>query len=112
MLVYALTAPGTSIEQLATALQAEIERLKTEAVKPAELEQVKTQLKAGLLRTLDSNMGMASILAEYDAKTGSWRNIFDELTKLEQITPQDIQRVAQTTFTAENRTIGRLLASS
>ncbi len=112
MLVYALTAPGTSIEQLATALQGEIERLKTEAVKPAELEQVKTQLKAGLLRTLDSNMGMASILAEYDAKTGSWRNIFDELTKLEQITPQDIQRVAQTTFTAENRTIGRLLPSS
>ncbi len=112
ILVYALTAPGTSIEQLATAVQSEIERLKTEAVKPAELEQVKTQLKAGLLRTLDSNMGMASILAEYDAKTGSWRNIFNELTTLEQITPQDIQRVAQTTFTAENRTIGRLLPSS
>ena len=35
------------------------------------LEQVKTQLKAGLLRALDSNMGMARQLAEYDAKTGS-----------------------------------------
>ncbi len=112
MLVYALTSPGTSIDQLATAMRAEIERLKTEPVQPMELERVKTQLKAGLLRTLDSNMGMAQILAEYEAKTGSWRNIFEELVKLATITPEDIQRVAQQTFTAENRTIGRLLPPS
>lgn len=112
MLVYALTSPGTSVEKLATALDAEIERLKTEPVKPSELEQVKTQIKAGLLTTLDSNMGMARILAEYDAKTGSWRNIFEDLAKLEKITTEDIQRVAQTTFTPKNRTIGRLLPPS
>ncbi len=112
MLIYALTSPGTTVDQLATALRAEIERLKTEPVKPIELEQVKTQLKAGLLRTLDSNMGMARILAEYQAKTDDWRNIFEELTKLEAITPEDIQRLAQRTFTAENRTVGRLLTSS
>ncbi len=112
MLVYALTAPGTSVEELATALRAEMDRLKTDPVTPVELEQVKTQLKAGLLRTLESNMGMARILAEYDAKTGSWRHIFDELAKLEAITPKDIQRVAQITFTSENRTIGRILPTS
>ena len=112
LLVYALTSPGTSVDELATALGAEIERLKTEPVKPEELERVKTQLKAGLLRTLDSNMGMARILAEYEAKTGSWRNIFEELAKLAKITPEDIQRVAQKTFTEENRTIGRILPSS
>lgn len=112
MLVYALTAPGTSVDRLATALRAEIERLKTEPVAPEELEQVKTQLKAGLLRTLDSNLGMANLLAEYEAKTGSWRNLFEELTKLEAVTPQDIQRVSQKTFTDSNRTIGRLLPPS
>ncbi|MEN9517582.1 MAG: hypothetical protein RLZZ381_170 [Cyanobacteriota bacterium] len=112
MLVYALTSPGTSVDRLATALRAEIERLKTEPVTAEELEQVKTQLKAGLLRTLDSNMGMANLLAEYQAKTGNWRNIFEELKKLEAITPQDIQRVARKTFTEENRTIGKLLPPS
>lgn len=112
LLVYALTAPGTSVEKLATELRVEIDRLKTETVQPQELEQVKTQLKAGLLRTLDSNIGMARILAEYQAKTGSWRNIFAELAKLETITPEDIQRVAQTTFTPENLTVGRLLPSN
>jgi predicted Zn-dependent peptidase len=109
MLVYALTSPGTSVEQLATALRAEIERLKTEPVALEELQQVKTQLKAGLLRALDSNMGMANLLAEYQAKTGDWRNMFEELKKLEAITPKDIQRVATDTFTEENRTIGKLL---
>ena len=112
LLVYALTSSGTSVEELGTALRAEIERLKTEPVKPEELEQIKTQLKAGLLRTLDSNMGMARQLAEYEAKTGDWRNMFEELKQLEAIAPEDIQRVAQTTFTEENRTIGRLLPPS
>lgn len=112
MLVYALTSPGTSVDRLATALRGEIERLKTELVTPKELQQVKTQLKAGLLRTLDSNMGMARILAEYQGKTGDWHNIFEELKKLEAVTPNDIQRVATATFTAENRTIGKLLPPS
>lgn len=112
MLVYALTSPGTSVDRLATALRAEIERLKTEAVAPEELEQVKTQLKAGLLRTLDSNMGMARVLAEYQGKTGDWRNIFEALKKIEAITPKDIQRVATATFTEENRTVGKLLPPS
>lgn len=112
MLVYALTSPGTDVEQLGTALRTEIERLKTEPVDSSELDQVKTQIKAGLLRTLNSNMGMARQLVEYEAKTGSWRNMFAELQKLEAIAPQDIQRVAQKTFTPENRTVGRLLPSS
>ncbi len=109
ILFYALTAPNKSVEELAIALRTEIEKLKTEPVEPAELERVKTQLKAGLLRALDSNMGMARILAEYQGKTGNWRKVFDELEAIEAITPADIQRVAQTTFIPENRTIGKLL---
>ncbi|MEL6442312.1 MAG: pitrilysin family protein [Cyanobacteria bacterium J06621_8] len=112
LLFYALTAPGVDVGEVATDLRAEIERLKTEPVTLEELEQVKTQLKAGLLRSLDSNLGMARILTEYEAKTGSWRNIFTEITKLEGITPEDLQQAAQTTFTADNRTVGRLLPSS
>ena len=112
VLFYALTAPNKTVDDVATALRTEIERLKTEPVNQAELERVKTQLKAGLLRTLDSNMGMARILAEYQGKTGSWRKVFDELETIEAITPADIQRAAKTTFTPENRTIGKLLPTS
>ncbi|NEP15127.1 MAG: hypothetical protein F6K14_34145, partial [Symploca sp. SIO2C1] len=44
-----------------------------------ELERVKTQARAGLLRSLDSNMGMARSLVEYQVKTGDWRNLMGEL---------------------------------
>ena len=111
MLLYALTAPGHTVEEVATVLRSEIERLKTELVAPEELDRVKTQTRAGLLRSLDSNMGMARNLVEYQVKTDDWRNLFNELEQITAVTPADIQRVARSTFTPENRTIGRLLSS-
>jgi len=109
MLFYALTAPGRSVDQVATGLRSEIERLKTEPVSVSELDRVKTQARAGLLRSLNSNTGMAELLLEYEVKTGSWRNLFQELAAIEAVTAADIQRVAQVTFRPENRTIGRIL---
>jgi predicted Zn-dependent peptidase len=110
MLFYALTAPGHTVDELAIALGKEIEKLKTEPVSATELQRVKTQARAGLLRSLDSNMGMAQQLLEYEVKTGSWRNLFKQLDDITQVTPADIQRVAQATFTPENRTVGKLLS--
>ncbi len=110
MLFYALTSPGHTVDDLAIALGKEIEKLKTEPVSTAELQRVKTQARAGLLRSLDSNMGMAQQLLEYEVKTGSWRNLFKQLDNIAAVTPADIQRVAQMTFTPENRTVGKLLS--
>ncbi len=110
MLFYALTAPGHTLDELGLALRQEIEKLKTEPVAAAELERVKTQARADLLRSLASNMGMAQQLLEYEVKTGSWRNLFKELDQIAAVTPSDIQRVAKATFTPENRTIGKLLS--
>ena len=109
MLFYAQTAPGRTVDEVAVALSKEIDRLKTEPVSAEELEQVKTQARAGLLRSLDSNMGMAFSLLDYQVKTGSWRNLFKQLDAIAKVGPTDIQRVAQTTFRPENKTIGKLL---
>lgn len=109
MVLYAMTAPGHTLDEVATALDEEIERLKTEPVTPEELERVKTQARAGILYTLDSNAGMAYSLVEYQAKTGNWRNLFEQLQKIEAVTAEDILRVARATFTPENKTIGKLL---
>jgi predicted Zn-dependent peptidase len=109
MLFYALSAPGRPINDVGAALRAEIERLKTQPVSAEELDRVKTNARAGLVRSLDSNMGMAQLLLEYDVKTGSWRNLFKQIDAIAAITPADIQRVAKATFTPENRTIGQIL---
>lgn len=109
LVLYALTAPGRTVDEVAQAFDVELTRLQTELVSEEDLQRVKTKARASLLRSLDSNMGMAQLLAEYEVKTGDWRNLFERLKALAAVTPQDIQRVAQSTFTAENRTIGRIL---
>lgn len=110
MLFYALTAPGHTVDEVAIALRQEIDRLKTEPVSAMELDRVKTKARAELLRSLDSNMGMAQQLLEYEVKTGSWRNLFKQLEQLQAVSAADVQRVAKATFTSENRTIGKLLS--
>lgn len=109
MLFYALTAPGHSVEEVAIALQAEIARLKTEPVTTEELDRIKTQARAGLLASLQSNSGMAELLLDYEVKTGDWRNLFRQLDRIAQVSAADVQRVARSTFTTTNRTIGQLL---
>lgn len=112
MLFYALTAPGRTVDEVATGLRREIDRLKTEPVSSRELERVKTKARADLIRGLDSNMGMAEQLLEYEVKTGSWRNLFQRVEQIAKVTPKDIQRVAQATFTENNRTVGKLLSKN
>jgi predicted Zn-dependent peptidase len=109
-LLYALTAPGVEPDELAPEFQAQLDRLIREPVTEAELDRVKTQARASLLRQLSSNSGMASLLAEYEAKTGSWRNIFAQLDAIEAVTAADVQRVARATFRPENRTVGQILS--
>ncbi|MBD1869283.1 insulinase family protein [Cyanobacteria bacterium FACHB-471] len=112
MMIYALTAPGHTVDEVAAAMDAELERLKAEPVSAEELDRVKTQAQAGLLRVLASNQGMASLLPEYQAKTGDWRNLFNELEAIAAVTAEDVQRVAQETFQPQNLTIGKLLTQS
>ena len=70
----------------------------------AELLGVVVSIEIGKVR-----MGMAQLLLEYEVKTGSWQNLFKELEAIARVTPKDVQRVAKAAFTAENRTVGRLL---
>ncbi len=101
----AFTAPGKTNQELEKAMLTEIDRLKNELVTKEELDGVKTRFRAGLLNVFKDNTQMAGELAEWQALTGDWRNVFQYLEKLEKVTPQDIQRVAKLTFTEGNRTI-------
>ncbi|TAF53849.1 MAG: insulinase family protein [Oscillatoriales cyanobacterium] len=109
MLFYGLTAPGHSVDEVQAALHEEIQRIASEPVSEIELDRAKTQARASLLRSLNSNSGMASSLVNYQAKTGDWRNLFEQLKAIDAVTAADILRVARATFTDQNRTIARLL---
>ena len=110
IMFYALSAPGHSVAEIQKAIDTEIQRLKTDPVTQIELDRIKTNARAGLLRSLSSNSGMASALVEYQVKTGTWRNLFNQLDAISAITPADIQRVAKATFRPENKTIGEIVS--
>jgi predicted Zn-dependent peptidase len=108
---YALTAPGHTVEEIAAEFKTQIEQLKAEPVTAKELDRVKTQARAGLLGVLASNSGMASLLPEYEAKTGTWRNLFEELKAIDAVTAEDVQRVAKDLFQPKNLTVGKILTA-
>ena len=68
-------------------------------------EKAKTRARAGLIRQLDSNSGLAAQLSFYEVVTGDWRNLFKQLDQIDKVTAQDIQRVAKEYFTTKNRTV-------
>ncbi|MDD4455591.1 MAG: pitrilysin family protein, partial [Candidatus Methanomethylophilaceae archaeon] len=103
-LFYAMPAPGHTNEELAKALQEEIDKLINEPVSEAELNGVKNRAEASLLRALESNQGWASALGQYQGQTGDWRNLFRELQRIRAVTAEDIQRVSAQTFKTTNRT--------
>lgn len=107
-LFYAFVAPGKTNEDAERAIDDEIERLKKDLVSREELDGVKRRARANLIRSLEDNSQMAGALAFWQAMTGDWRNLFRQLEKINAVTPEDVRRVAQKTFTRDNRTVGTI----
>jgi predicted Zn-dependent peptidase len=112
MIFYATTAAGHTNAEVAAAIDEEIARLKTEPVSDEELERVKTKMRANLVRQLDSDFGLALQLAEYQTKTGDWRNLFNYIEAIQLLTAEDIQRVANEYFDNQRRTVGEIVTES
>jgi predicted Zn-dependent peptidase len=111
-LVLAIPATGVSSETMAEEIRSEIERIKTEPVSDADLTKAKTRARANLIRSLGSNQGLANQLVAYQTLYGDWRELFRQLEGLENVTKEDVQRVASETFRDSNRTIGKIVTLS
>jgi predicted Zn-dependent peptidase len=64
----------------------------------------RTRARADVLRSLGDNQGLAEELAIYQLRYGDWRELFNELHKIDAVTKADIRRVANRTFVETNRT--------
>ena len=102
---YLVPNAGHTTEENETALFALLENFKTTTVDEASLARVKTRTRASLIRQLDSNAGLAQLLASNYANYGDWRKLFTGIDEIDKVTAQDVQRVAREYFTPQNRTI-------
>jgi predicted Zn-dependent peptidase len=82
-----------------------IANLQKEKVDEAALARVKTRTRAGVIRQLDDNAGLAQLLASYYVNYGDWKKLFTSLDEIDKVTADDVQRVAKKYFTTENRTV-------
>ena len=108
-LVLAVPAQGVSNEIVEEAIGAEIDRIKSELVSDNEMKKAKTRARANLIRSLGSNQGLANQLVAYQTLYGDWRELFSQIDLLDKVTKEDVQRVAEKTFTDTNRTVGMIV---
>jgi predicted Zn-dependent peptidase len=101
---YAVPLPGHSPAEMRDAIHKEIDKLKTADVTDEELAMFKTRTRAGLLRSLADNQGLANNLAQYQTRYGDWRELFRQLDRVDKVTKADIRSVANEVFVPSNRT--------
>jgi predicted Zn-dependent peptidase len=101
----AVPSPGHTTEENEKAIYGIVERLKKEKVDDETMKRVKTKVRAGLIRRLDSNSGLAAQLAVYQALYGDWRKMFTAIDDINKVTADDIQRVAREYLVEAKRTV-------
>jgi len=100
--ISALPVDGVSLQEAEKAIQNEIDLLKTELIKPAEVERVTAKFVSNLVYSQDDIAGQTKMIGNLEINGLSFR-LMDELPKhFETVTPQDIQRVANIYFSRDN----------
>jgi predicted Zn-dependent peptidase len=95
---------GRTPEEVEQAIYEELDKLKQAEVPPEELQKVKNNFAAYEYRRLTSNMSILFQLMFNDG-LGDWREINAAGAKHQAVTAADVQRVARTYFTRENRNV-------
>jgi predicted Zn-dependent peptidase len=111
-IAFAVPSPGIANEEVRDAIRAEIERLKDEDVSGDDLARAKTRAKAGLLRSLRNNFGLANNVAQWQTLFGDWRELFRYIDRIDAVTAEDVRRVVGDTLVASNRTVGMIVTES
>ena len=106
---YAVPAKDHTSEECLEIVDQQIERLKTELVSPDELTKYKRNTKKNYINALKSNSSMAAMLTGHEILMGDWRALFDDFDKVEAVSAEDIQRIAQMYLVKKNRTVGEVV---
>jgi len=99
---------GHGVDEDLKALDNLLAQFKARKVDAETLARVKTKARAGVIRRLDDNAGLAQMLATYYASYGDWRKLFTSIDDLNQVTADDVQRVARQYFVLPSRTVAYL----
>jgi zinc protease len=105
----AIVQPGHTTDEAADALIAELDRLRTEPVSGAELQQAKNQFARDYILSRETDQQKAEQLGHAVVIHNDIRTADGEFDIFQNIAAADVQRVAKTYFTPENRLVLTIL---
>jgi predicted Zn-dependent peptidase len=97
--------PGVKTEDAEAAIYAEIERLKKEPIVDWELQKAKNTTRRNLINQVQTALFRAILLGQYAVYYNDPGLINNRLAKVEAVTKEDVQRVANKYLLDTNRTV-------
>ena len=105
LVIAAIAAPGQSLAQLEAGVLASVNRLLADGAAPEELARAQKLMRAQGARSLAHNFFRGLLVGLYHLKTGDATQVNRLLASYEQVTLDDIQRVARQYLQEDNRTV-------
>jgi zinc protease len=105
----AIVQPGHTTDEAASALIAELDRLRAEPIAPTELQQAKNQFARDYILGRETNKDKAEVLGHAVVIHNDIKTADAEFDIFQALTAEDVQRVARKYFTPENRTVLTIL---
>ncbi len=94
-----------TVEELESAIYAELDKLKDELVDEEELTKVRNRLLTDQVRQLSSNSGLARLLTSYQSLAGDWHYLVSYAEEIDKLSAEDLKQVANRYLTKSNRTV-------
>ncbi|MFU8812783.1 MAG: M16 family metallopeptidase [Balneolaceae bacterium] len=107
-LTFAVPNRGIPLDEIEAMIEEEIDLVKDGAITQQELDRALTNARANQIRSLNNNQGLALSFAQSHAQRGDWRKAFTLLEDLQNVTLDDLQRVANEYLVKDRRTVGMI----
>ncbi|ADO75218.1 M16 family metallopeptidase [Stigmatella aurantiaca] len=101
--------PGGDVARVEALLNAELARLGQQGVTEAELRKAKNKTVADFWRGLETHSSRAQLLGSYEVFQGDWRKLFEAPARYEQVTREQMRKLAAKLFIQDHRTVGVLV---
>ncbi len=103
--IIVLARPGKDLKEIEKAVYAEVERVRSEPIADWELEKIRMTDRRQTAQELQSTLYRAYQIGEMASIFGDPNLINTRSDKIQSVSKQDIERVAKTYLTEENRTV-------
>ena len=100
--------PGRETAELEAAIDEVVAAVRDEGVTQAELDKAKNQVAAAFIFAQESNSGQAMRIGFHEL-TGGWRRMNEYLQRIQDVTADDVRRVARQYLDRDRRTVGILV---